>query len=154
MRPRTSSHRRVASGLLAGALLLAPLTGCGDTSDPDADVVPEETVTESAPAEDTGAPAETSEAEDTGSAGTDGGANADVDCSGTSCSVTFTGEGAEADVLGTAVVLDAVEDGRATLRAGDRELSCTEGESVSAGPLTLTCETVDEDAVTVTADLG
>ena len=80
--------------------------------------------------------------------------NADVDCSGNSCSVTLYGDGAEADILGTQVVLGTVENGRATLRVGDRDLSCGQGESVSAGPLTLACSTVTEDAVTLTASLG
>lgn len=134
--------------------MLAPLAGCGNMSDSDADASPEITVTESAPAEDTSAPAETSEAQDTGSAGSDGDTNADVNCSGTSCSVTLSGDGAEADILGTAVVLETVEDGQATVRVEDREVSCREGETVSAGPLTLECTNVDEDAVTMTATLG
>lgn len=148
MRLRTTGHHRVATGLLAGALLLAPLTGCTGTSDTDADASPGNGATESTPAEDTGA------AETTESGSGAGRTNADVDCSGTSCSVTLTGGGAEADILGTAVVLETVADGRATVRVGDREVSCSEGESVSAGPLTLACETVDQDAVTMTASLG
>ena len=146
MRSRTRCSSRVASGVLAGALLLAPLAACSDTSD--SEVSPETSAMETTPAEDTGA-AETSEP---GSGA--GGTNADVDCSGTSCTVTLTGGGAEADILGTAVVLETVADGRATVRVGDREVSCSEGESVSAGPLTLACETVDQDAVTMTATLG
>lgn len=154
MRTRIIDHDRVASGALAGGVLLALLTGCGGTSEPDADATPEVTVTESAPAEDTSAPAETSEAEDTGAAGTGGDTSAEADCSGTSCSVTFSGDGAMAEVLGTSIVLETVQDGRASVRVGDREVSCSEGESVSAGPLMLECTTVDEGAVTMTARLG
>ncbi len=151
------SHRRVATGLLAGVLLLGPLAGCGSDSEPaDADASP--ATTESSPAEDTGAATETSEPEDTGestgSPGTDGDTQADVDCSGTSCSLTLTGGGAEAEILGTQVALSAVESGRATVRVGEEEISCSEGESVSAGPLTLECTSVTEDAVTMTASLG
>jgi hypothetical protein len=152
----STHHRRVAPGLLAAGLLLAPLTGCGNTSDPvDADATPEVTATESAPAGGTDDPAETSAPEDaTGTSGTDGGTNADVNCSAGSCSLTLSGDGAQADVLGTPVTLGAVEDGRATVRVGDREVSCSQGESVSAGPLTLECTTVTADTVTMTASLG
>lgn len=144
MRLSTRISRRAASGVLAAGLLLAPLTGCTGSSDSDAS--PETSAMETTPAEDTGA-AETSES---GAGET----NADVNCSGTSCSVTLTGGGAQADILGTAVVLETVADGRATVRVGDREVSCSEGESVSAGPLSLACDTVAQDAVTMTATLG
>ncbi|NEM08268.1 hypothetical protein [Geodermatophilus normandii] len=162
MATRTTHHRRVAAGVFAGALLLVPLTGCGDSSDPSAaDASPQVTETESSPAEDTSSPAETSGPEDTGSAGasgtaggTEGDTNADVDCSGTSCSVSLTGNGAEAEILGTQVSLAALADGRATLQVGDREFSCSQGERVSAGPLTIECTTVSEDSVTMTASLG
>ena len=149
MRFRTVPSRRVAAGVLAGGLLLAPLTGCSGSSGSDADASPGNNATETTPAEDTGA-TETSESPGGGAGAT----NAEVDCSGTSCSVTLTGGGAEADILGTAVVLETVADGRATIRVGDREVSCSEGETVSAGPLSLACDTVDQDAVTMTASLG
>ncbi|MGY1669121.1 hypothetical protein [Geodermatophilus sp. SYSU D00710] len=164
MRSRTIHHRRGASAVLAGALLLVPLAGCGDASDPaDADASPEVTATESSAAEDTSPPAETSEpqdtasgSQDTGSAGASGTdeTSADVDCSGTSCSVTLTGNGAETEVLGTRLAVSALADGRATLQVGDREFSCSQGERVSAGPLTLECTTVTDDSVTMTASLG
>ena len=152
---------RVFSGVLAGALLLAPLAACGDTSEPgDAEAVPEVTATEGAPAEGTGDPTDPTGTEDateptepTEQAG-DSGTEADVDCSGNTCSVTLSGDGAEADVLGTSVVLGGVENGRATVRVGDRDVSCGQGESVSAGPLTLACSTVTEDTVTMSASLG
>lgn len=156
MDTRTIHHRRIASGVLAGALLLAPLAGCGSTtSTPDGDAAPEATVTESAPTQETGDPTGTADPQDTaGATGADGGTNADVDCSGTSCSVTLSGNGAEADILGTRVALGAVENGQATVRVGDRELACSQGERVSAGPLTIECTTVSEDSVTMTASLG
>ena len=144
----TIHRRRIAPGVLAGALLLVPLTGCGGSGD---DAAPEATATASAPAEGTTAPSGTAEP---GTTGSDGGTNADVDCAGTSCSVTLAGNGAQADVLGTPIVLGAVENGRATVRVGDQELTCGQGESVSAGPLTLACTTVTEDALTLTASLG
>ena len=155
MDTRTIHHRRIAAGVLAGALVLAPLAGCGDTtSTPDGDAAPEATATESAPAEETGDATASPESGTTGATGTDGGTNADVNCSGTSCSITLSGNGAEADILGTTVALGAVENGRATVRVGDRELACNQGETISAGPLTVECTTVSEDAVTMTASLG
>ncbi len=141
MGSRTAHRSRAASGLLAGVLLLTPLAACGDTGSGDADASPEATATETAPAEETG-----------GTAGGD--TDADVDCTGNSCSVTLSGDGAEADILGTTVVLGGVENGQATFRIGNEDLTCGQGESVSAGPLTLECTTVMEDTVTMTARLG
>ena len=75
-------------------------------------------------------------------------------CSGTSCSVTLEGEGAEVEILGTSLALGGVQDGRATLSVGNASVSCAQGETVSAGPLTLTCTTVEADSVELTASLG
>ncbi len=153
MRILSTRSRRVAPGLLAAGLLLVPLTGCTGTADTDA--TPEATATGSAPAGGTGTPAETSAPEDTtGTGGADGDTDAGVDCAVNSCSLTLSGDGARADVLGTPVTLGTVQDGRATVRVGDREVSCSQGESVAAGPLTLECTTVTPDTVTLTASLG
>ena len=86
--------------------------------------------------------------------GAGGDTDAGVDCAVNSCSLTLSGDGARADVLGTPVTLGTVQDGRATVRVGDREVSCSQGESVAAGPLTLECTTVTPDTVTLTASLG
>ena len=77
-----------------------------------------------------------------------------VKCSGASCSVTLSGDGAKAEVLGKTLSLGGIKDGKATLSAGGRSASCTEGQSVTAGPLQLTCSKVTSDAVTLTASLG
>ncbi len=77
-----------------------------------------------------------------------------VSCSGNSCSVTLTGDGAEAEILGTTVSLDSTENGRAGLRVGGASVSCGQGESVSAGPLSLECTTVTDDSVELTASLS
>jgi hypothetical protein len=77
-----------------------------------------------------------------------------VSCSGTSCSVTLSGDGAKADVLGSTLTLSGIEDGTASLGAGGARVSCTEGQSVTAGPLHLTCSKVTTDSVTLTASLG
>jgi hypothetical protein len=77
-----------------------------------------------------------------------------VDCSGTSCTVKLEGNGAKASILGNDLAFGGIENGRATLSVGDAEVSCAQGESVSAGPLSLTCTTVTEDSVELTAKAG
>lgn len=77
-----------------------------------------------------------------------------VSCSTSSCSVTLEGSGAEAEILGTTLSFGGVQDGRASLSVGSTSVSCSEGESVAAGPLNLECTTVTEDSVELTASLG
>lgn len=72
-------------------------------------------------------------------------------CSGAWCSVTLAGRGSRVHVLGTTITFEEIRDGRAALRVGDQTVSCTAGHSVSAGRLRLTCTTVTEDSVSVTA---
>lgn len=77
-----------------------------------------------------------------------------VNCSGSSCSVTLKGNGAKANVLGSQLAFAGVQNGQATLQVGGSSVTCTQGQSVSAGPLTLTCSTVTDDSVELTASLG
>ena len=77
-----------------------------------------------------------------------------VDCSGTTCSVTLSGDGAKASILGNDLAFAGTQDGRATLSVGDASVSCAEGENVTAGPLTLACGTVTDDSVELTASLS
>ena len=77
-----------------------------------------------------------------------------LSCSGSECSVTLSGDGAQVDVLGTSLAFGGVQDGRATLTVGNASVSCAQGETVTAGPLTLTCTTVEADSVELTASLG
>ena len=77
-----------------------------------------------------------------------------VSCSPSSCSVTLSGEGAEADILGTTLTFGGIQDGRASLTVGSASVSCAEGESVTAGPLSLQCTSVTEDSVELTASLN
>jgi hypothetical protein len=90
-----------------------------------------------------------SAADASGSAGSEN----NVDCSGTSCSVTLNSDG-QVDVLGKTIRLGSIENGRATLSVGDDSVSCTQGEDVSAGLLTVTCTAVTTHSVTLTASLG
>jgi hypothetical protein len=77
-----------------------------------------------------------------------------VSCSTSSCSVTLSGDGAEAEIFGNTLTFGGTQDGRATLGVGDASVSCAEGESVSAGPLRLQCSKVTDDGVELTASLG
>jgi hypothetical protein len=77
-----------------------------------------------------------------------------VSCSTSQCTATLSGNGAKAEILGTSLAFGGVQDGRATLSVGNASVSCAQGESVAAGPLSLTCTTVTEDSVEVTASLS
>ena len=77
-----------------------------------------------------------------------------VSCSTSQCTATLSGDGATAEILGTSLAFGGVQDGRATLSVGNASVSCAQGERVSAGPLSLTCTTVTEDSVELTARLG
>ena len=68
--------------------------------------------------------------------------------------MTLSGSDAEVEILGTSLSFGGVQDGRASLSVGNASVSCAQGETVSAGPLTLTCTTVETDSVEVTASLG
>jgi hypothetical protein len=76
-----------------------------------------------------------------------------VSCSGTKCTATLSGDGASADILGTKLSFAGTKDGRATLGVGDASVSCTEGQSISAGPLSVTCTSVTDSAVELTASV-
>jgi len=77
-----------------------------------------------------------------------------VSCSATSCSVKLSGDGAEADILGTTLAFAGTENGRASLSVGGASVSCGQGESVTAGPLSLECTAVTDNSVEVTASLN
>ena len=77
-----------------------------------------------------------------------------VSCSGNTCTATLEGDGAKASILGNDLAFAGVQDGRATLEVGDASVSCAQGESVSAGPLSITCTTVTDNSIEVTAKVG
>ena len=54
-----------------------------------------------------------------------------VSCSTSSCSVTLTGDGAEAEIFGNSLSFGGIQDGRASLSVGGASVSCAEGESVT-----------------------
>lgn len=77
-----------------------------------------------------------------------------VTCSGKTCSVTLSGDGAKAKVLGSTVAFAGTEDGRATVTVAGHDVSCSQGQSVAAGPLHLECTKVTDDSVEFSATLG
>ena len=77
-----------------------------------------------------------------------------VSCSGRTCTVTLSGEGEKAEILGTTLTLGEIQDGKASLSVGGTSVSCGEGETVTAGPLRLECSSVTADSVDLTASLG
>jgi hypothetical protein len=77
-----------------------------------------------------------------------------VSCSGQQCTATLSGSGAEASFFGTDLAFAGTKDGRATVTVGSTSYSCAQGESLQAGPLSLTCTTVTEDSLGITASLG
>ena len=107
----TTPSVRLAAGLLAGGLALAPLSGCTFSSD-------------------------------------------NVSCSASTCTVTLSGDGAETEILGTTLTFGGVQDGRAQLSVGGASVSCGEGETVSAGPLSLECSGITDDSVELSASLS
>ena len=74
-----------------------------------------------------------------------------VSCTGSKCSVKLAGDGSKAKVFGTAITFRGVQDGRATLRVGNRDVSCAPGQTVSSGGLRLKCTAVGDDSVEFTA---
>jgi len=77
-----------------------------------------------------------------------------VSCSGNTCSVTLTGDGAKAKVLGSTVAFAGTSGGQATVSVAGHDVSCTQGQSVDAGPLHLECTKVTDTSVEMSASLG
>lgn len=77
-----------------------------------------------------------------------------VSCSGHTCSVTLTGDGAQAKVLGSTVGYAGTSNGRASVSVAGHTASCSQGQSVRLGPLTLACTKVTDNSVELSASLG
>lgn len=135
---------RLATKLVAVAILTVPLAACtGNETNTGSSAVT--SAGSASSALNSAASAASSAANKVGKA---------VDCSGTSCSVTLSSDAKQADVLGTTISFNGVQGGKATLRVGDHDVSCAQGDKVSAGPLALECTTVSDSSVTLTASLG
>ncbi len=71
-------------------------------------------------------------------------------CSNGDCSVTLKGPGADTEIYDTVLLrLDGADGQRAEITVDDRSLSCTEGETVTSGDLSITCDEVGDDEVTL-----
>ena len=77
-----------------------------------------------------------------------------VSCSGNSCSLTLTGGGAKAKVLGSTVGYAGTSNGQASISVAGHTASCSQGQSVKLGPLSLACTKITDQSVELTASLG
>jgi hypothetical protein len=77
-----------------------------------------------------------------------------VSCSSHSCSVTLSGNGATAKVLGSTVAYAGTSNGQASVSVAGHTVSCSQGQRTTAGPLTLECTNVTDNSVELTASLG
>ena len=77
-----------------------------------------------------------------------------LSCSGSTCTATLSADQSEIGLLGTSLAFGGVRDGEASLSVGNASVSCAQGETVTAGPLTLTCTTVTSDSVELSASLA
>ncbi len=130
------------------ALLLIALAACASSDRSDSAGDRNQATASATSASATSASA-TSASATSGSAGSS--AVSMVSCTGSTCSVTLAGTGSRAHVLGTSIALRGVDDDRATLRVGDRTVTCAPGDSAAAGALRLTCTSVADGVVEFTA---
>ena len=84
-----------------------------------------------------------------------GDAAQEVTCDVHTCTLTLRTSGPrEVRAFGATLSLDGVEGGAADLTVGNAQLRCTPNTSVEAGPLSLFCDDVTPDSVTLTAEVG
>ncbi len=74
-----------------------------------------------------------------------------VNCVNDTCSVTMGGSGTTVGIFDTTIAFGSISNGRATLRVDGRDVSCTAGQTITAGSVTLTCTEVTADTVSFTA---
>ena len=68
--------------------------------------------------------------------------------------MVLAGDGSQVDVLGATISFHGVQDGRAALRVGEQDVSCTQGQSVSSGSLRLDCTIVTDNRVEFTVSIA
>ena len=68
--------------------------------------------------------------------------------------MVLAGGGSQVAVLGTTISFHGVQDGRATLRVGEQDVSCTQGQSVLSGSLRLDCAIVTDNRVEFTVAIA
>jgi hypothetical protein len=78
-----------------------------------------------------------------------------VACDVHTCTLTLrTPDAREVKAFDTTLSLDDVTDGVASLTVGDGKVECRADEGLKAGRLTLFCDDVTDDSVTLTAQVG
>lgn len=79
----------------------------------------------------------------------------EISCDVHTCTLTLRTTGPrEVRALGATLSLAGVQDGVADLTVGDGTVRCAADESVHAGPLTLFCDAVTPESVTLTAEVS
>ena len=70
--------------------------------------------------------------------------------SGSSCAVKLAGTGSTVQVFGATIALEEARTGEATVRVGNRTVSCRQGETVSVGPVRMACTDITNGVVSFT----
>jgi hypothetical protein len=142
----TSGGRRRTAVVLAAVVVAAALAGCTGTG---VDARTAMRISEAAPGQatvPTGASAPPGETAHPTRA---------VICDVRTCELTLrTSEPREVRAFGTTLSLDGIRDGVAGLTVGDASVECAAGQGVRAGPLSLFCDEVTADSVTLTAEVA
>ncbi len=75
-------------------------------------------------------------------------------CSNGRCEVSLRGAGAETELFDdtTTVALDGADGSAAQLTVNGESLTCTEGETLQAADVSVTCDSVGDDEVTLTVE--
>ena len=75
-------------------------------------------------------------------------------CSDGRCELTLNGAGADHEVANDTVLvtLDSADGSAAQLTLNNESVTCAEGETVQAAGVSVTCESVGDDEVTVVVE--
>jgi len=75
-------------------------------------------------------------------------------CSNNRCEVTLSGSGSETELYDDTLSLrlDSADGSTAELTVGNESVSCAEGETVQAADVSVTCDSVGDDEVTLTVE--
>jgi len=75
-------------------------------------------------------------------------------CTNGRCELTLRGGGSDTEILEDTVTvrLDTADGSTAELTVNDESVTCTEGETVQAADVSVTCDSVGDDEVTLTVE--
>jgi hypothetical protein len=139
--------RRRATALVGSAVVVGALAGC--TGAGGSDTRSAMRTIEAAPVPSSGTPSASPSPAERSSP------TRKVACDVHTCTLTLrTTDPREVEAFGTSLTLDGVEGRTARLTVGDASVECSADEGVDAGPLTLFCDDVTADSVTLTAEVG